>query len=480
MLARPAFQNLLLTLASATLSTLGIVYAPVWFLAPLGLAIFLYTLHRVEKLRAGIAAGFVYGSATGGGGIVWFFDTLPLDWLFIHDPLVQVLSLTMTWAYITLALGVAVALGSIALWYLVRAPYWFIFVPFLWLIIEEGRAWMFAVFTYAPQSLLGGHFSPAAIGYPLAESSYLLELAHPFGMYGLSFAAALFACVLAYLRTRGVTRRAQLVSLVVLFATCAAPLLIEPASTVSEGRTLTVALLGTTVAAGSNARADEARALLERTIEDDPDLIVLPEAIMLEELYGIESGITGRALLAGHPGTMLAHTVYQDRAQTLLYETADGVTATYQKMFLMPLGEYAPAFSSIFYNGIKDEALKSHIQNMRFYYERGDAVATATHNGARLGGLLCSEVLSPHLYATLVNDHDADILLNLSNNSWFHDSRTLHTKLLQVAKTHAVATRKYFLVAANDSPAYALDPNGRVIGMTGWSEPETLTVEIPY
>lgn len=176
MQSRTALHLFLLTLAAATTSTLGIMYAFLWWLAPVGLTLFFLALVRINHRLTAISAGFFYGFSTGGAGIIWFFDTLPLDWLFIFDPAVQVISLTMTWAYITLALGTAVAVGSIALWYLLRLPYHFLLVPFVWVLIEEGRGWMFSIFTYAPQSLLGGHFSAASIGYPLVESTYLLHL----------------------------------------------------------------------------------------------------------------------------------------------------------------------------------------------------------------------------------------------------------------------------------------------------------------
>lgn len=297
-------------------------------------------------------------------------------------------------------------------------------------------------------------------------------------MYGLSFIAALFASV-AVCAFSNAPRRTRVLSVLLLSVILALPLVIQPHERARE-KSLRVALLGTDVQAGTNVGTDEARALLDQTLTTNPDLIVMPEAITLDELYGAESGVTAHELLEGHPRTMLAYTMYQNHFQTLIYETEQGVAGTYKKMFLMPLGEYAPSFSDIFYKGIKDESLKAHILSMRFYYQRGTETSVTQHNDATLGGLLCSEVLSPHLYEDMAATKGADILLNLSNNSWFHHSPILHAKLLQVAKTHAVANHTYFLVAANASPAYAVDPNGRVIGMTNWKTTEALFVDIPY
>ncbi len=473
---RPALLTFFIIVDATVLSSLGIIFPTVWPLAPLGLGLFFLGLTRIIKLRAVVASGLLYGFVTGCAGIIWFWDTLPLDWLFIHDPTVQVLSMAMTWAYISLALGTAVAIGSIPLWYVLRLPYWFLYVPFVWVAIEEGRSWMFAIFTYAPQSLFGAHFSPASIGYPLTEASYLLQFAYPFGMYGLSYVAALGAAVAVFSFTTP-SKQARIMSVVLLAVVLLLPLVIRP-TPIATTKEMKIALLSTTVQAGTNEGADTARLLLEQTLAANPDLLVMPEAVNLTELYGeaFEAG----TLLKNHPDTMLAHTLYHDRSETLVYETREGVAATYRKMFLMPLGEYAPSFSSIFYNGLKDEGLKSYINAMRFVYVQGTTTSAVTYKDAVIGGLLCSEILSPHLYADLIKKHEPDFLLNLSNNSWFHESRVLHNKLLQVAKTQAVSNQKYLLVATNESPAYAIHPSGEVIDMTTWSTPEALFITVPY
>lgn len=473
---RPALLTFFIILDATVLSSLGIIFPIVWPLAPLGLGLFFLGLTRIEKLRAVVASGLLYGFVTGCAGIIWFWDTLPLDWLFIHDPTVQVLSVAMTWAYISLALSTAVAIGSLPLWYVLRLPYWFLYVPFVWVAIEEGRSWMFAVFTYAPQSLFGAHFSPASIGYPLTEASYLLQFAYPFGMYGLSYVAALGAAVAVFSFTTS-SKRARIMSVVLLAVVLLLPLVIRP-TPIATTKEMKIALLSTTVQAGTNEGADTARLLLEQTLATNPDLLVMPEAVNLTELYG--EGFKASTLLENHPDTMLVHTLYQDRSGTLVYETTEGVAATYRKMFLMPLGEYAPSFSGIFYNGIKDESLKTHINTLRFYYERGTTTTAIKYNGAVIGSLLCSEMLSPHLYSDLVTTYNPNILINLSNNSWFHESKVLHDKLLQVAKTQAVAHQRYLLVATNESPAYAIAPNGSVMAMTAWGTPEALFLDIPY
>jgi apolipoprotein N-acyltransferase len=99
--------------------------------------------------------------------------------------------------------------------------------------------------------------------------------------------------------------------------------------------------------------------------------------------------------------------------------------------------------------------------------------------GVRFGGLMCSDMLSPFLYRHLAREERADVLVNLSNQFWFHGSRHLHHKSLQMARVHAVRNRLPLLVANNMASSYAFDANGRLLAESAWGESGVMVVEVP-
>jgi apolipoprotein N-acyltransferase len=95
-----------------------------------------------------------------------------------------------------------------------------------------------------------------------------------------------------------------------------------------------------------------------------------------------------------------------------------------------------------------------------------------------VGGLVCSDFLSPVLNRELAHLHGATVLVNSANPAWFHDSRILYTKTIQVSKVHAVQNRAYYLQASNGSPSFAIDPTGKIIAETAWKETTVLPVDL--
>jgi apolipoprotein N-acyltransferase len=186
-----------LLLAASTGTSLGIVYPALWWMVFPGLALFFLLLRSHTGNSPGAALyGLIFGSATGGAATIWFLDTLPLSFLGIRDPGVQWLAVSMTWLYVAVSLGFPVMIGAVSIW-LIRASRWFpLLAASLWVLIEIGRMWSFAITTWGPGSLFGPHFSAASIGYPLTENLPLAQLAYPLGIDALNlFVGILAACI---------------------------------------------------------------------------------------------------------------------------------------------------------------------------------------------------------------------------------------------------------------------------------------------
>jgi apolipoprotein N-acyltransferase len=479
--------HILLLLASLA-TAIGMVFPMCWILSILGLAIFFYLiLDRVPSVLQAGWYGLFFGVVTGGAGILWFWDAYPLTFLGITNSTIGLVMVGLTWLYVSVSLGVAVAFFSVGVWYLRTWVWTPLLIPVLWMVTEEARMWGYTFFTYGPGSLIGAHFSPSSIGYVLTENSYLLQLAFPFGLLALNTAAALIAIalVLLYRSTTRVLRS-------VVFAALLVVLLLPLATTYrdqGEAQTLIrVAVVGTDGPADNPAVGSaQARELLKASAEDHAiELIVLPEVLGFTRMFGnYETGLETIRSWFGRRDVLVASSekvpAGNGFVEQLVYtSTQSGRVSEYTKMLLVPLGEYTPSFSTVLYALIKDEGVRTYFNNLHSYgLSAGTDVTPVTYNNVTIGGLLCSDLLSPQLYHTLVKRDHSTLLISLSNQYWFHGSHILFDKTLQMARVRAVQGHVPFVLANNAAPSFMLDPTGKVVRQSRWHTPEVLVHEIP-
>lgn len=488
-------------LAASILTAAGMISPTLWFLSVAGLGTFFYLLHtRAQTLTAALGYGFIFGTITGGGGTIWFWDTLPLDFLGIQNQAVQVLAIGMTWLYVATSLGLPISLASALLWRLRRQRLYPLFAAIVWTVAELGRMWAFAITTWAPVSLLGPHFSAAAIGYPLTESHILLQLADPFGIHALNFIAALLAALLASLASSPPEHRVNrpwMIQLGLAALLCSVPCVASlREKTHRTQHPLRIAIIAEHLTevrdVGIHAAvADELASAA--AIQPPVDAVLLPEEFSLTSIFWSREEAT--TFLRQHFGdreVLILNTrnnrypAEEDNEtlehKKLVYDTTDGKElGRYIKQNLMPLGEYAPAFTKTFFSLIPDSELQLYIDDVSTAptaTSRRELFA-ADYRGFTIGGLLCSDILSPELYRSLVRDRHADILVNLANQFWFHGSRTLYTKTLQIARVHAVQNRRPLLMANNTAPSFAIDSNGSIMASSNWGERGVLVVQAP-
>lgn len=491
----------LFVLLSALLASAGMVFPAGWLLVLPGLAIFFHLLRdRVRGNVQAFGAGLVYGVITGGAGIIWFWDTLPLDFLEIASSTAQRAGVAITWAYVAFALGIPVAFGAVIIWWCRRLRWFPLFAGLVWVAIELGRMWSFAIFTWSPSSLLGPHFSAAAAGYALAENRWLLQIARPFGLNMLNFVVASVAAMAAcWPRERDPAAwriyAAQGVALAGLFVLVPWWFLEKAPAIDSKSPRLRVAILAEQI---ENAMYQDYHVVTTQLIRQAAaarppvDVVLIPEEISLTSIFWYESeaeqflretfGYREVLLLHTRAENYLEHTD-PDAITTnkmLYYEsTTQGIVGHYTKQMLMPLGEYAPMFARAFYSIIGDPDIAAHLEDVNHIRLHVTPPATVTYRGVRFGALLCSDLLSPELYRHQVREGGAVVLINLANQFWFHGSRTLHWKSLQMARVHAVSNQRPLLVANNLSPSYALDARGRMLVSSRWGERTVLYLDVP-
>ena len=468
-------------------------------MAPLGLALFFRILFSSETGTWRLAlSGLVFGSITGAAAILWFWNVLPLDFLEISSRSVQLAAVGISWAYVSFSLGLPVAVFATILRYFRGSPLLPSACALLWPVVEIGRMWSFAIATWAPQSLLGPHFSPAAFGYALTEQSFLLQLAHPWGLDALNFAIAFVAGLLAVIPD--VAREPRMRPAFAVQSACLLALLFY-AGFVAESDAfqppgkLRVAIVSENVADVRDQTSHAATAdLLSRAAAVRPavDMVVLPEEIGLASMFLSKNQAEG--FYRTHFGTrdvLILNTrndffTCEERGPSreykkLVYEgTTAGEVGRYVKHMLMPLGEYAPWAAKPVFSLLRDKELQLHLDDVSSIPAGRQPLKTVKFRGWHIGGLLCSDLLSPMLYRELAIRGQADVLVNLSNPFWFHGSRLLYWKTMQIAKVHAVQNRLPFLLANNTAPSFALDSFGRIVTASGWNCRDVLVLDLPF
>jgi apolipoprotein N-acyltransferase len=423
---------------------------------------------RGERLRSGAWLGLLFGLA--------FFVPL-LSWTGIYVGPLPWLALA-TWEAAHLALlGAATAATS-------RLRWWPLWAAALWVADEAVRG----------RFVLGG-FPWGRLGFSQTEGP-LLSLAAYGGVPLVSFAVALTgtltaAAVLTLLRVwrdrsaaveerRPAVRRAALRSSVVaIVGVVAVPVvgalawLPLPGPSLTEGGpTSTVAVIqGNVPRAGLDFNAQR-RAVLDNHVQETvrlardvaageeprPDLVIWPENSSDIDPYvnadaagqidraaqAIDAPILVGAIVEG-PGRYISNTA-------IVWDPDDGPGATYVKRHPVPLGEYVPA-RSFFRFFSKD------VDRVRDQYA-GQEVGVLDVGGARLGDLICFEVVYDGLVGDVV-DGGAGMIVVQTNNATFGYTDESEQQLA-MSRLRAVEFGRTVAIAATSGISAIVAPDGTV------------------
>ena len=169
---------------------------------------------------------------------------------------------------------------------------------------------------------------------------------------------------------------------------------------------------------------------------------------------------SGSALLFGSPS-------YEEEKGNISYMNSafllkpDGsVSGRYDKVHLVPYGEYVPLrrffpFIGKLVAGIGD-------------FKPGKGFYPLTINGLRLGVLICYEAIFPEA-ARDYKREKAEILVNITNDAWFGRTSAPYQHL-SMTVFRAIETRLYLVRAANTGISAIIDPKGEILSRTGLFE----------
>ena len=334
--------------------------------------------------------------------------------------------------------------------------------PPLWVGLEWLRSWF----------ILG--FPWASLGYCQYRYHDLAQLAEVTGVYGISAIVVLFNVVtLTVIAERGPGLRRLVPALVLLT-------LLMTVVPFAGGRRaaglahrsaghLRVALVQGNVEQDHKwdpAYQDETlrryRDLTRAASDERPDLVVWPETatpFFFQEPGPLRQDILDLAreerayLLFGSPAyQQTEHGALQELNRAYLVSPDGRELGTYDKIQLVPFGEYVPFQSVLFFVQRLVVAIGDVVPGV-------DPVVFPLPAG-RFGVLICYEDIFPALTRRFVA-RGADFLVNVTNDAWFGRTSAPYQHLAQ-ATLRAVENRVPLVRVANTGISAVIDSDGRI------------------
>ena len=143
------------------------------------------------------------------------------------------------------------------------------------------------------------------------------------------------------------------------------------------------------------------------------------------------------------------------------FMSGDGtLTGTYDKIHLVPFGEYIPLKKFLFFA----KTLTTEVSG----FSEGEEFRIAPLGGYPANAVICFEAVFPDLVRRLVLP-GSQVIVNLTNDGWYGISDAPYQHL-EIARIRAVENRRYFLRAANTGFSAVIEPTGRISASTGLAE----------
>jgi apolipoprotein N-acyltransferase len=297
------------------------------------------------------------------------------------------------------------------------------------------------------------------LGNAGSAMSVLARLAPVTGVWGLSFAFALMSAVIA-----GIVLRRRLVSVWLLGFGLLGLLPGLPAPERGYRSVIAVQpnLDDDTVWSPELIRSVSGR-LAELSLSPAfgrrADFIVWPEMPLTlrdgdPDFALLAAGVTtasGAALLTGGVSRGFNQLPYNS---AILVGPDGRKISRYDKVNLVPFGEYVPGPFEFLVNKISNEAGD---------YRPGDRVVVSAMGGHRSGTFICYEAVYPDFVRRFALG-GAEVLFNISNDSWAGSAAARHQHL-EVARMRAAENRRWLVRVTNDGVTAAIDPAGRIAGV---------------
>jgi apolipoprotein N-acyltransferase len=340
----------------------------------------------------------------------------------------------------------------------------------------------------------------ALTGFPwslLAHSQFsqlpLIQISDLFGAYAISFLLVacnvlLFLLIFDFQSFSGVFRKAEAAAVVVLLsATLVYGILrLDQFATHDKiQRTARIAVVQGNIDQSikwdpqyQTTTLEIYETLTRKAADFNPDLVLWPETAVpfffqeensLSDRVAEVSRRLGKPLIFGSPayGINDAGTQFYNRAYILWEGKVHGY---YDKIHLVPFGEYVPLKSMLFFVNRLVPAAGD--------FASGKVLNPLAVPGFSSGILICFEVVFPELARGQVK-RGADILINLTNDAWFGRTSAPYQHL-GMAAFRAVENRTPLVRAAITGISAFIRPTGEITKRSGLFRRDLLTAEMAF
>jgi apolipoprotein N-acyltransferase len=216
------------------------------------------------------------------------------------------------------------------------------------------------------------------------------------------------------------------------------------------------------------------KSLSNRANKEQPSLIVWPESAV-PFYYGLDQELTNELVRFQRTlGTRLLFGTVTVKGEKRLANSAvmlepDGSESySYDKIHLVPFGEYVPLGKLLFFVNKVAEGIGDYVPGKKY-------IRAKTPFG-EFGTLICYEVIFPGLVRKFFKD-GGDFLVTITNDAWFGRTPGPYQHF-SFASLRAVENRKPVVRAANTGISGYVDSNGRIISTTSLFERTVMTEEI--
>ncbi len=412
------------------------------FLAPFALTPLLIAAAEEYSARHRFLMGWLAGILQWGGTCYWIRETLAQ-----HGGMPGWLA-TLLFVLFTMAKGLHMGVFSTVSSYLFGVRWAPPALALLYVGLERTHAEL--GFTWL---LLGN--AGTDMGIPM-------KLAPIFGVYGVSFVFALLSASVAswYLRWDRL-QLAWCAPLLVLYLLPGLPevkagdmnaLVVQP-NIPEDGRMTDVQI--------HDVYERLARITLNGALDRShrkPSLLLWPEvpaSLYYETDAAFRNQVSSLARISEAP--FLFGTVRFDKDGNP-FNTAQLLTATgdpggtYDKMNLVPFGEFVPPVFNVIVGKVSQEAGT---------FQPGSEIKVFGTPAGKLGVFICYESAFPHHVRAYVS-RGAEVLVNLTNDGYFGKSAARDQHLM-LARMRAAENERWLLRPTNDGFTASIDPAGRVI-----------------
>lgn len=462
-----AWIALALSVLAGTMEFVGFVGFGIFPLAWIALVPVLVAV-RGEPLKRAFLYGMVFGTIAHAGGYYWVAQMLE-QFGGLPAPLAY-LGLFLLCAYQAIAFAALLVLVRVGEQRLKLAPIWTM------------------VAAYPAIEFLFPLLFPFYIGNSQYRFTALTQIVDVTGMLGLTALIALLNGAFYELVDARLSRRRIVVSRVVtplsVFAMVILYGLVRLSAIDSEMASapkLSVAIVQANL--GAKDTADKAHEFARRHLEMSRaavaahprlDLLVWPETAYNTLIPRDEMNVHRRVLLGIDKPLLFGALTANDKEvwnSAILTSPTGAIVGRFDKVELLAFGETIPFVDT--FPSIRGWFPRSST------FARGTTFRNLVLGRWSLMPTICYEDILPAFVRRLWREAGpADVLVNITNDSWYGDSHEPWIHLV-LATFRSIETRRSLIRATNTGVSAIIDPAGRIAAHTGQWTQETLVAEVP-